>query len=86
MDNSFEVLSSTDDVKEFVESSIKTATEVIEHYDFVINDLSGNISNVKLEKAKVPVIAFLNDMKSEWLNFRDFLNQKLAAIEKGDKL
>lgn len=81
-DNSFEVIGSKNDMKEFLKSTIKSSEMVIEHYDFVINDISSNISDKHLEATKAPTIEFLNKMRRNWLNFKDDCEIKLKSFRK----
>lgn len=81
-DNSFEVLCSKDNMKSFLESSIKSSEMVLEHYDFVINDISSHISDAHLEATKEPTIEFLNKMRKNWLNFRNDCEMQLRELDK----
>lgn len=67
-------------LKDFARSSIKSCNIVIEHYDFVINDISTDISNPKLEATKGPVLAFLKQLRSEWVTSRDEMQHKLDKM------
>lgn len=82
MSNNFEVCASNNDMKDFIKSSINTSDEVIKHYDFVINDISSEISDVSLETTKAPTIAFLKKMRTNWVNFKSDLESKLCALER----
>ena len=81
-DNSFEVLCSKNSMKEFLQSSIKSSEMVIEHYDFVINDISSHISDNQLETTKGPTIEFLNKMRRNWLNFKSDCEMQLRDLGK----
>lgn len=80
-DNSFEVSCSKDNMKVFLESSIKSSETVIEHYDFVINDISSHISDNQLEATKGPTVEFLNRMRSKWVEFKRDCEMKLSALK-----
>lgn len=45
---------------------LKSYDKILEHYDFVINDLSGVIYDPTLEATKAPVISFLKEMRKAW--------------------
>lgn len=83
MSNEFSVYASEEGVIQLIKSSISSAEEVINHYDFVIRDISSDISDPVLEASKAVPLEFLEAMKSQWENFRDVLQQKLAELEKG---
>lgn len=83
MSNEFSVYASEEGVIQFIKSSISSAEEVIGHYDFVIRDISSDISDPVLEASKAVPLEFLGAMKSQWENFRDDLQKKLAELEKG---
>lgn len=80
MSNSFSVYASPEDMKKFIESNIKTCDIFLEHYDFIINDISGNISNPVLEASKKPTIEFLKAMRQEWQNFKEENKRKLKTL------
>lgn len=80
-DNSFEVLCSKDNMKSFLESSIKSSEMVIEHYKFVINDISSHISDEYLEATKAPTIKFLNSMVDKWLVFKIDCEMQLKYLK-----
>lgn len=82
MSNDFSVYSSPKGLKSFLESSISTANEVIRHYDFVINDISSEISDMDLEKSKAPTIEFLLKMRKNWCCFKTELENKLKDLER----
>ena len=69
--NMFSLSRNADSMKSFMESAIKSYNTVIEHYDFVINDISSDISNPKLEATKKPVLDFLKELRNEWISCRD---------------
>ena len=71
--------------KQFIESSINTANIVLEHYDFVIADISSYITNPQLEGTKGPTIQFLKNMRKEWLDFKNEMEAKLHNINKEEK-
>ena len=58
VDNRFSFTGNDAAVKDFILSSIRSCDTVIEHYDFVLNDISSDISNPKLEATKGPTIVF----------------------------
>lgn len=82
MSNLFSVHASPEAMKKFIESNIKTCDIFLEHYDFIINDISGNISNPVLEANKRPTIEFLKAMRQEWQNFKDENIRKLNSLKK----
>lgn len=53
-----------DNVKSVIDQAFATA---IAHYDFVLQDLSGDIYNPVLQREKGPVIDFLKRMREEWV-------------------
>ncbi|MBQ8248056.1 MAG: hypothetical protein IJZ42_13090 [Lachnospiraceae bacterium] len=80
--NSFAITGSDEAIIAVIKSSIKLSNEVIAHYDFVINDISSTISNPILEANKGPSIAFLKDMREQWINFRKQLRSDLESLER----
>lgn len=80
MSNSFSVHASPEAMKKLLESNIKACDTVLEHYDFVINDISSQISNPVLETSKKPTIAFLKAMRQEWQNFKEENKRKLKTL------
>ena len=50
----------------FAKSAIKTYDDMINHYEIVIRDLSGDIYDQKMEAQKEPVIQFLKEMQKQW--------------------
>lgn len=83
MSNEFSVYATEEGAVQFIKTSLSSAEEVINHYDFVINDISSDISNPVLEANKAPTLNFLRAMRSQWEAFRDDLLRKLAELEKG---
>ena len=83
--NNISFYGSTDGAVAFITSSIQAATEVIEHYDFVINDISSSISDISLEKSKGSTIVFLKKMRTHWSEFKETLQADLDHLQKGDK-
>lgn len=81
MNNSFEVVASENNIKEFLKSSIKSSEMVIEHYDFVISDISSTISDRHLEATKAPTIEFLNKMRNHWIDFKSDCEAKLRDLK-----
>lgn len=82
MNNDIHVFSSTEGLKEFVRSSIESSSQVLEHYDFVINDISSTISDSQLEATKQPALEFLLKMRKQWANFKTDLEVKLQSLDK----
>ena len=82
MVNDFKVCSSKEGVEQFLKSSIDSSRRVIEHYDFVINDISSNISDPHLEATKGPALEFLREMRKCWLNFKNELEERLTTLKK----
>lgn len=58
MNNDIHVYSSSKGLKDFIKSTIETSEKVLEHYDFVINDISSKISDLQLEVSKEPALHF----------------------------
>lgn len=83
MRNEFSVYAPEEGVVQFIKSSLSSAEEVINHYDFVIKDVSSDISNPVLEANKAATLKFLRAMRSQWEAFQDDLLRKLAELEKG---
>lgn len=81
MSNSFSVFASPEAMKDFIKSTIKSCDIVLEHYDFVINDISSNISNPVLETSKKPTIEFLKAMRQEWQKAKDESQKKLNSLK-----
>lgn len=71
--NSFEIYASNDNLKKFIESSIESSQAVIDHYTFVIEDISSVISDAALEATKGPTIDFLVQMRAKWLEYKNEL-------------
>lgn len=67
---------------EFINSSIKASTEMIEHYDFVIKDISSSVSDISLENSKEPAIKFLKAMRAHWSEFQTNLHNELDRLQK----
>lgn len=65
----------------FMESTIKSCNDVIAHYDFVLNDISSDITNETLEKTKGPAISFLKAMRAEWIKSRDTVQTQLNNLK-----
>ena len=65
----------------FLESAIKSCNDVIEHYTFVINDISSDISNPELQNNKEPALTFLKAMRTEWENSREKIQQRLNDLK-----
>lgn len=82
MDNSISLFGSDDAILAFLKSSIESCNIVLEHYDFVINDISSNISNPVLENSKGPSISFLKAMRKEWQQSKEQSEADLVALEK----
>lgn len=78
--NSFSFSGNADSMKAFMESAIRSYNTVIDHYDFVINDISSDISNPKLEATKGPVLDFLKELRREWICCRDDVQRKLNEL------
>ena len=81
-DNNFEVMGSENAIKDFLKSAINSSETVIDHYDFVINDISSNISDKHLESSKGPTVDFLNKMRNNWLNFKNKCEMQLKDLKK----
>ena len=52
---------------DFVKAALKTYDAMIDHYEMVINDLSGEIYDPELQKQKGPVLSFLKQIQSQWI-------------------
>lgn len=78
--NQFHVYGSNDKLADFLKSSIESSEEVLTHYDFVIKDVSSQISNPSLEATKDPVLKFLQAMRHEWEVFQSTMKQNLDDI------
>ncbi len=85
MDNSFSVFGTDEAVLAFRRSSIKTCDQVLSHYDFVINDISSNISDPVLEATKGPTLEFLKKMRANWLAFQNTLRSQVEQTEPDEK-
>lgn len=64
--NTFSVYANRENMIEFLKSTRKHTQTIIEHYEFVLNDISNEISNKELEQTKHPTIEFLTKMIAEW--------------------
>lgn len=82
MSNDIHVYSSPKGIEDFVKSSIETSEMVLEHYEFVINDISSKISDPELEASKEPALQFLKKMRSNWADFKLSLEMQLETLEK----
>ena len=65
------------DRSEIITTMLKSYDKAIEHYDFVINDLSGIIYNPDLEANKAPVISFLKEMRKAWEDSKAELERQI---------
>ena len=52
---------------DFIKAALKTYDAMIDHYEMVIKDLSGEIYDPELQKQKEPVLAFLKTMQAQWI-------------------
>lgn len=81
MSNNFSFYAADDTGKvEFLKSVIQSSNTILEHYSFVLSDISSHISDPTLEATKGPTIEFLTAMQSKWEEFRDDAIQKLNKI------
>lgn len=80
-DNSFRITGDVNTLKEFILSSIEASNEVIEHYDFVLKDISSKITDEALEKTKAPTVEFLKRMRGNWISFRNDLESELNQLK-----
>lgn len=78
--NTIHFFGSKDAQKAFAQSTIDSCNKVLEHYDFVINDISSDISDPKLEATKGPAVAFLKAMRNEWVKCRADAEKALKAL------
>lgn len=62
---------------EFIKCSIECSSEIIKHYDFVIDDISSEVRNPELQKTKDPVLKYLKSMREEWKNHRQQLEKDI---------
>ena len=85
MSNEFIVTGSDKAIEDFIQSSIRSSTKIIEHYDFVIKDISSFISDPKLESQKDPVIKFLKDMRAHWQDFKKDAENNLKSIQEDER-
>lgn len=81
--NSFTVYGDRETQAAFAESMINSCNTVLAHYDFVIEDISSDISNPKLEATKGPAIAFLKEMRKEWVKCRSEAESALKQTRRG---
>lgn len=82
MNNEIHVYSSKEGKKNFIKSSIESSEKVLEHYDFVLNDISSEISDPYLEATKWPAVEFLMKMRRQWFDFKKDLENQLVKLEK----
>jgi hypothetical protein len=75
-------MASNEGLKKFLESSVETSNAVLEHYDFVISDISSELSNPILEARKAPTIEFLKAMRGQWQKFRDDEKSQLEELKR----
>ena len=66
----------------FIRSTINSCDAVLEHYNFVIKDISSDISNPVLQASKAPVLSFLKQMREEWETSR---SNALKALEQAQQ-
>lgn len=52
----------------------------ISHYDFVLKDLSSEIYDPVLQAQKEPVIAFLTEMRNQWMKCREDVQMQLKKL------
>ena len=63
---------------DFAKSALRTYNAMIEHYEIVIKDLSGEIYDPELQKQKEPVLNFLKKMQAQWIECKkDFERRNL---------
>lgn len=66
----------------FIRSTINSCDAVLEHYNFVIEDISSDISNPVLQATKAPALSFLKEMRKEWEMCR---SNALKALEQAQQ-
>lgn len=82
MNNGFTIMGSDEARKQFLESSINACDQMIQHYTYVIDDISSDISNPVLNAKKGPSVIFLKEMRKEWQKFRNDLHISLKQLER----
>lgn len=81
MNNGFSFYSTDDkNTVDFLKSVVQSSNTILDHYSFVLNDISSTISDPKLESTKGPTVEFLTAMKNKWEEFRDDAAQKLDNL------
>lgn len=60
---------------------LKGYDNALEHYDFVISDISSDIANPLLEQSKKPALDFLQAMRYEWQSCRDDIQARLDRVQ-----
>lgn len=68
--------------RQFLKSAINACDKMIEHYTYVIDDLSGEIYNPVLNAKKSPSVAFLKEMRKEWQKHRNYYDSNLKQLER----
>ena len=81
MNNNFDIHTSKENIKELIRNSIEVSENAIEHYDYILNDISGIISDAELEATKLPSIEFLKQMRKCWYDFKYDLEMKLKILD-----
>lgn len=62
---------------EFIKCSIECSSEIIKHYDIVIDDISSEVRNPELQKTKDPVLKYLKSMREEWISHSQQLEKDI---------
>lgn len=81
--NSFTAAGDKETQIAFTKSVIDSYNTALSHYDFVLEDISSEIYNPKLQTSKGPAIAFLKEMRNEWAKCRTEAERTLAQLRRG---
>lgn len=68
------------DQASFLQTAITCYNEAIEHYSFVIDDISSEIYNPVLNASKGPVITFLKEMRQQWVKCREDIQKQFGNL------
>lgn len=60
---------------------LKAYDQAIEHYEFVIQDLSSLIYDSALQKSKQPVVDFLKAVQQQWKESREDVVRQVNEYE-----
>lgn len=82
MNNNFTSKDLNEEKIQFYKSAVNACNKMIEHYTYVIEDISGEIYNSILNAKKGQSIIFLKEMRSEWEKQKDVYVNTIKQLER----